>query len=147
MNQDFAANYAWLVPALLALVAAVFYVGILSPHSPSDSLSPPIGFKAVNYSVNEEGELTLVLEQNTGRKVHFTGLACSTGPVDENPFNVEVHSESGGVSNLTEKAVVECVGVDPNQSYYYGSVFVWYAAKGDAGFTRMEIPLIYNFQE
>jgi len=108
---EFLMTYGWAVLIILAVIAVLFYLGVLNTgNSAAKSCAFPAGFTCAEFSVDDSGRLYLDLGQATGRTITVTGIGCATGGSAPSLTSVSVVIGNGMHANVTDAAGVQCAG-------------------------------------
>jgi len=75
--MEYLTTYGWAILIMIVVVAVLFYLGVLSPQTPT-YCNFPAGFSCVSYQLSAgTGKLYLVVGQATGRTIVVKGINCT----------------------------------------------------------------------
>lgn len=107
---EYLLTYGWMVIALVAIIAALFYLGILNPGTWFATSNEVLGmstYTVTDFTITPSGYLTLYVKSSVGTKTRITGVKVKgisltsispTTPIDMNPGQNRTIS---GYANLT----------------------------------------------
>jgi len=125
--MEYLMTYGWAILVIIVVIAVLFYIGVLNPRNvtPTTCTFQP-GFSCVTFILRTNGNLSLIVGQATGHRVHITGLSCNSGddPINWRELDVNItngQSRSLGNSSCTDSDGVILTGV-PGETGKFG---VW----------------------
>ena len=125
--MEFLMTYGWAILIMLVVVSVLFYLGILNPRAVApNSLTFPAGMTAVDFRLDGEGKLYLLLGQATGDEIIVTHVLCSTDEGGDTPQGTVVNvAVPNGESEVVANGI-QCMGIQPGTTYYKGKVTIYY---------------------
>jgi hypothetical protein len=140
--MEYITTYGWMLLILVVVLAALAFLGILSPPRPI-VCNFQGNFVCKAWKLTADANLTLDLYQNTGHDITVSGINCTRNPSD-NPtlttVNVFIRNNDHElVANGTNIRCLDVYGKNATGrvgSYYTGKILVYYTEK-DSGMPHL----------
>lgn len=107
---EYMITYGWMVIAMVAIIAVLFYLGIFNPSTwfaTANEVTGMTNFEVTDFTVTPSGYVTLYVKSNTGVQVRITsvkikGVAMTDlSPTPPIPLNPGANRTITGSSSLT----------------------------------------------
>jgi len=127
ISTEFFTTYSFAIVVIIAIVAAIYYLGVFSPQGPRSCILTD-GLSCYDYGLNTKGNLFLDLGQGTGRAITVYGIGCSSNTSPAMIAITPVTIQSKQHAWITPANGIPCYGSNSTPQSFKGTIAIAFRA-------------------
>lgn len=130
--MEYLVTYGWAILVIAVVLGILFYFGVFSPHSVSNSCIPESGYYCQRQTLSSNGSLSIQFSQVASNPITVTGISCTNNQTAMPQITTLANSitlQSGDIQNLT----FQCGSGGPIGTTFNGYLWLQYNAGSQTG--------------